>query len=80
MLVKSQKLACSLQSNLTSRAFSPREAYCEESMKSAPHLRESWFLVAILTADDVESLSRSFMMFKGRVCHYAQITRHRSQL
>ena len=60
MRVKSQKLARSLQSNLTFRAFSPREAYREGSVKSAPHLRESRFLVAILTADDVEDLSRSF--------------------
>ena len=60
MLIKSQKLACSLQSNLTFRAFSPREAYHEGSVKSAPHLRERQFLAAILTADDVEDLSRSF--------------------
>ena len=60
MLVKSQKLAHSLQSNLTFRAFSPREVYCEGSVKSAPHLRQSRFLVAILKADDVEDLSRSF--------------------
>ena len=60
MLVKNQKLARSLQSNLTFRAFSPREAYREGSVKTAPHLRESRFLVAILTADDVEDLSRSF--------------------
>ena len=59
MLVKSQKLASSLQSNLIF-AFSPREAYCEGSVKSAPHLRESRFLAAILTADNVEDLSRSF--------------------
>ena len=38
MLVKSQKLARSLQSNLTFHAFSPREAYREGSVKSAPHL------------------------------------------
>ena len=48
MLVKSQKLARSLQSNLTFRAFSPGEAYREESEKGAPHLRESRFLAAIL--------------------------------
>ena len=59
MLVKSQKLVRSLQSNLTFFAFSPREAYREGSVKSAPHLRESQFLT-ILTADDVEDLSRSF--------------------
>ena len=59
MLVKSQKLARSLQSNLTLRAFSHRETYHEGSVKSAPHLRESRFLAAILTADDVEDLSRS---------------------
>ena len=53
MLVKSQKLARSLQSNLTFRTFSPREAYREGRVKSAPHLQESRFLVAILTADDV---------------------------
>ena len=47
MLVKSQKLARSLKSNLTFRAFSPCEAYREGSVKSAPHLRESQFLVAI---------------------------------
>ena len=76
MLVKNQKLARSLKSNLTFLAFSPREADREGSVKSAPHLRESRVLAAILTADDVEDLS---MMFKGRVCHYAQITRHRSQ-
>ena len=56
MLVKSQKLACSLQSNLTFRAFSPHEAYHEGSVKSAPHLRERRFLVAILAADDVEDI------------------------
>ena len=56
MLVKSQKLACSLQSNLTFRAFSPREAYREGSVKSAPHLQESQFLAVILTADDIEDL------------------------
>ena len=60
MLLKSQKLACSLQSNLTFRTLSPREAYHEGSVKSTPHLRESRFLVAILTADDVEYLSRLF--------------------
>ena len=60
MLVKSQKLACSLQSNLTFRAFSPREAYREGSVKSAPHLQERCFLAAILTADDVEDLLRPF--------------------
>ena len=60
MLVKSQKLARSLQNNLTFCAFSPREAYREGSVKNAPHLQESWFLAAILTADDVEDLSRSF--------------------
>ena len=60
MLVKSQKLVRSLQSNLTFRAFSPREAYHEGSVKSAPHLQESCFFAAILTADDVEDLSRSF--------------------
>ena len=54
MLVKSQKLALSLQSNLTFRAFSPREAYYKGSVKSAPHLRERRFLAAILTADDVD--------------------------
>ena len=58
MLVKNQKLARSLQSNLTFRAFSPRKTYREGSVKSAPHLRESRFLAAILTA--VEDLSRSF--------------------
>ena len=60
MLVKSQRLVRSLQSILTFRSFSPREAYHEGSVKSTPHLRESQFLVAILTADDVEDLSRSF--------------------
>ena len=60
MLVKSQKLFRSLQNNLTFRAFSPREAYPEGNVKSAPHLRESRFLAAIFTADDVEDLSRSF--------------------
>ena len=60
MLVKSQKLACNLQSNLIFRAFSPGEAYHEGSVKSTPHLRESRFLAAILTADDIEDLSRSF--------------------
>ena len=58
MLFKSQKLARNLQSNLAFRGFSHREAYREESVKSAPHLRESRFLAAILTADDVEDLSR----------------------
>ena len=60
MRVKSQKLAHSLQSNFTFRAFSSRQAYHEGSMKNAPHLRESRFLTAILTADYVEDLSRSF--------------------
>ena len=60
MLVKSQILARSMQSNLTFCVFSPREAYREESMKSAPHLRESRVLAAILTPDDVEDLSSSF--------------------
>ena len=46
-LVNSQKLARSLQSNLTFCAFSPREAYHEGSVKSAPHLRESQVLAAI---------------------------------
>ena len=35
MLVKSQKLASSLKSNLIFRAFSPGEAYREGSVKSA---------------------------------------------
>ena len=43
MLVKSQKLACSLKSNLTFCTFSPREVYSQGSVKSAPHLRESCF-------------------------------------
>ena len=47
MRVKIQKLARNLQSNLTFRAFSLCEAYREESVKSAPHLRERRFLVAI---------------------------------
>ena len=47
MLVKSQKLVLSQQNNLTFRAFSPREAYHEGSVKSVPHLRESRFLAAI---------------------------------
>ena len=57
MRVKSQKLARSPQSNLTFRTFSPREVYHEGSVKSAPHLRESRFLAASLTADDNEGVS-----------------------
>ena len=43
MRVKSQKLAGNLRSNLTFRAFSPREAYREGSVKSASHLQEPVF-------------------------------------
>ena len=57
MLVKSQKLARSLQRYPTSRIFSPREAYREESVKGAPGLRESRCLAAILTTDDVRDRS-----------------------
>ena len=60
MLVKRQKLARILQSNLTFRAFSPRKAYCEGSVKSTSHLQKSRFLAASLTVYDVEDLSRSF--------------------
>ena len=79
MPVNSQKLAHNLQSNLPFRAFSPGEAYREGSVKSAPHLRESRFLAAILTADTLKTYENHSMMFKGRVYHYPQITRHRSQ-
>ena len=47
MQVKSKKLAGNLQTNFTFRAFSPREAYHEGSVKSASHLRESLFFAAI---------------------------------
>ena len=61
MLVKRQKLApIDPTSNLTFRAFSPRKAYREGSVKSTSHLQESRFLAASLTADDIEDLSRSF--------------------
>ena len=67
MLVKSQKLARSLQSNLIFRAFSPREAYHEESVKSAPHLRESRFLAAIFppSIDEARSVQLRTIAFNG---------------
>ena len=71
MLVKSPKLTRSLQRYPTSRIFSPREAYREESMKGAPDLRDSRCLAAILTTDDVEGSFNDM----GRVCHYARMVR-----
>ena len=57
MLVKNQKFASSLQSNLTYRAFSPRETYHEGSIKSAPHLRE--------TATEVSGKAGQWQSYKG---------------
>ena len=51
MLVNSQNLVSSL-------LLSVHSHLAKRTVKSTPHLRERRFLTAILTADDVEVLSR----------------------